>query len=103
MSAAVNVSIGLNYVEKIDVTPHVCDGKTFAFLDIDGISILGTNPEMFRRLASRCSEAAAILEAANVPAPVEPVVYAVGCSVTCDNPDCSICYPKSNATESGVA
>lgn len=69
--SAITIGIGLDFVEKMDVHPHVYQGETLAFLYVDGMSIHGKNPEMFRRLASRCSEAAAILDAANVP--VEPV------------------------------
>lgn len=70
--SAVSVSISIDDLEDISAHPHVSkyDGRTLAFLDFGGASIFGRNPEMFRRLASRCSEAAAILEAANVAFPL---------------------------------
>lgn len=39
------------------------DGKMTAFVEIDGTSMLGKNPDVFRQLALRCSEAAALLAA----------------------------------------
>ena len=63
--SAVSVTISVDHVERLNAHLHVStlDGKSTAFVDIDDMTVLGANPEMFRRIAARFSEAAALLAA----------------------------------------